>query len=165
MGRSRRRSGRSHTTEALKPPVADPVASARNKLFRTHECWYVFPHLGPQTSCQIRSGWWVTDICFDREASLVCSSIIFSPAVLSPYDHHAVDEYMTVFLVLMLAVCTISRYSDSRDWLISAFIGTQTFSVPTSSHNALISGWARFAYCSRWIEKEIKKREMLYLFP
>ena len=34
-------------------------------------------------------------------------------------------------------------------WLIGVFIGTQTFSVPTSSRKALISGWARSTYYSR----------------
>ena len=39
-----------------------------------------------------------------------------------------------------------------RDWLIGVFIGTQTFSVPTSSHEVLLSDWARSVYCSRWIK-------------
>ena len=36
-------------------------------------------------------------------------------------------------------------------WLIDRWVlGTQTFSVPTSSQRTLISGWARSAYCSRY---------------
>ena len=42
-----------------------------------------------------------------------------------------------------------SRPSGRKDWLIGVFIDTQTFSVPTRSHKALISGWGRSAYCSR----------------
>ena len=38
--------------------------------------------------------------------------------------------------------------APTASWLIGVFIDTQTFSVPTSSHEVLLSGWARSAYCS-----------------
>ena len=43
--------------------------------------------------------------------------------------------------------------------VIGVFIGTQTFSVPTSSHKTLSSGWVRSAYYSRWREERDRKKK------
>ena len=66
-------------------------------------------------------------------------------------DHRETDRFFTV-----LGVQIPQHHRDhfhyrrgGFDWLTGVFIDTQTFSVPTSVHKTLISGWNRSSYCSR----------------